>query len=103
MAFRRKPASYAEIAALPEHLIGEIIDGELIVSPRPAPRHANASSVLGSDLVGPYHRGRGGPGGWWILPEPELHLREDITTIEQELIVKTLRYGYSVARLLLFR
>jgi Uma2 family endonuclease len=76
----RKPATYDDILALPEHLTGEIVDGELFVSPRPGPKHANASSVLGSDLVGGFH-GRGGddrPGGWWILDEPELHLRGEL-------------------------
>lgn len=69
-----KPASYDDILDLPEHLVGEIIDGELYTQPRPAPRHARASSVLGGELVGPYDKGSGGPGGWWILDEPELHL-----------------------------
>ena len=53
----------------------EIIDGTLYVSPRPAPRHANATTGLGSELRGPFQRGVGGPGGWWILFEPELQLR----------------------------
>lgn len=70
----RRPATYAELEALPEHLVGEIIDDELIVSPRPAPRHTNATSVLGVLLGGPFQLGRGGPGGWWIEDEPELHL-----------------------------
>jgi Uma2 family endonuclease len=73
-----RPASYEDILALPEHVVGEIIDGELIVSPRPAPKHALSSSVLGADLNGPFQRGRGGPGGWWILDEPELHLDPDV-------------------------
>ncbi|MBM4320326.1 MAG: Uma2 family endonuclease, partial [Deltaproteobacteria bacterium] len=58
--------------------IAQIIDGELVVSPRPAIIHSQASSVLGSDLLHPYFRGRGGPGGWWILDEPELHLGDDV-------------------------
>jgi Uma2 family endonuclease len=33
---------------------------------------------LSSELVGPFDRGRGGPGGWWILAEPELHLSSDV-------------------------
>lgn len=70
----RKRATYADIEALPEHLVGEIIDGELYVHPRPAPRHAEAGSQLLVDLKGAFQRGRGGPGGWWILPEPEIHL-----------------------------
>jgi Uma2 family endonuclease len=74
----RKPASYQDLADLPEHLIGEIIDGELHAQPRPAPRHARASSLLGGKLTGPYDEGHGGPGGWWILDEPELHLSQHV-------------------------
>lgn len=64
--------------AVPEHQVAEILDGELHVTPRPAPRHALASSRLGGDIIGPYDAGRGGPGGWWILDEPELHLSDDV-------------------------
>ena len=73
----RKPAEYSDIVALPPHVVGQIIDGELIVSPRPAGAHASASSAMGADINAPYHRRKGspgGPGGWWILFEPELHL-----------------------------
>jgi Uma2 family endonuclease len=74
-----RPATYDDLLALPDHVVGEIIAGELIVSPRPAPRHAVATSVLGGELGPPYHgAGRGGPGGWWILDEPELHLGDDV-------------------------
>jgi Uma2 family endonuclease len=70
----KRPASYEDIRALPEHLVGELIDDELFVSPRPRARHARAASALGMELGGPFDRGRNGPGGWWILDEPELHL-----------------------------
>jgi Uma2 family endonuclease len=70
----RRQVLYDAYCAVPEHQRAEIIDGTLYVSPRPAPRHANATSVLGAELNGPFQRGRGGPGGWWILDEPELHL-----------------------------
>lgn len=74
-AFRKHPATYADLQALPEHLVGELIEGELIASPRPAVPHAKVSAVLTSELLGPFQHGRrGGPGGWWILAEPELHL-----------------------------
>lgn len=74
MAPAKKPATYADIEALPPHLVGEIIDGELFVSPRPRPRHSRAETNIIADLAGPFDRGRGGPGGWWLLVEPELHL-----------------------------
>lgn len=69
-----KAATYDDILALPEHVKGEIIAGELFVSPRPASPHIQVAAVLGMDLGAPFQRGKGGPGGWWILPEPELHL-----------------------------
>jgi Uma2 family endonuclease len=73
-----RPATYADIEALPEHLTGEIIAGELVVSPRPAPPHILAASRLGSLLGGPFDEGFDGPGGWWILDEPELQLGGDV-------------------------
>jgi Uma2 family endonuclease len=76
----RRRATYDDLLKLPEHLVGEIIDGELIVSPRPASPHAVASSAVGADLFGSFHRppGGSGPGGWWILDEPELHFGSDV-------------------------
>ncbi len=72
-AEKKRPATYADIEALPEHVVGEILDGELIVSPRPASPHAVAASRLSVELGGPFDRGKGGPGGWVILYEPEFH------------------------------
>jgi hypothetical protein len=74
----KRRATYSDLLRVPEHQVAEIVDGDLHVSPRPAPRHAFASSMLGSDLIPPFHDGRGGPGGWWILDEPEVHLAEDV-------------------------
>lgn len=70
----RRQALYDAYCAVPEHQRAEIIDGTLYVSPKLAPRHANAKTALGSELNSTFQRGRGGPGGWWILFEPELHL-----------------------------
>ena len=70
----RRQALYDAYCAVPEHQRAEIIDGTLYVLPRPAPRHANATSVLGGKLNGAFQLGDGGPGGWWILDEPELQL-----------------------------
>lgn len=73
-----RKARYEDLFDLPENVVGEIVNGEVHVSPRPASPHARVSSVLGSDIGGPFDRGRGGPGGWWILFEPELHLGPDV-------------------------
>ena len=72
----RERATYADLEALPEHVVGELINGELYASPRPAMPHAVTSSVLGAKLNGAFHRG--GPGGWVLLDEPELHLGQDV-------------------------
>lgn len=73
-----KMATYEDILNLPAHVIGEIINGRIETQPRPSPKHALASSSLGGELVGPFQKGKGGPGGWWIIDEPELHLRNHV-------------------------
>lgn len=80
MAAKRsdRPATYADIEALPPNQIGEIVRGVLYANPRPASPHVLASSALGEELGPPFKRGQGGPGGWVILDEPELHLRDDV-------------------------
>lgn len=74
-----RSATYADLVALPPHLVGEIVDDDLWTAPRPAPRHAWAAGqlmvVLGARLGG---RGTGEPGGWRILPEPELHFGRQV-------------------------
>ena len=69
-----KPATYADIEALPPNVVGEILYDRLVQHPRPGPKHVHVSSSLGDELVGPFQKGRGGPGGWRIYDEPELHL-----------------------------
>ncbi|MBI5446428.1 MAG: Uma2 family endonuclease [Deltaproteobacteria bacterium] len=70
----KKPATYDDLFSLPENMTGQIIDGELIATPRPSRRHARATSALNSELGPPYDFGRGGPGGWILLVEPEVAL-----------------------------
>ncbi len=72
------PATYQDVLDAPPHMVAELLAGILYTQPRPAPRHAWASSMLGGTLAGPFGRGQGGPGGWWIIDEPELHLGNDI-------------------------
>ncbi|WP_089724204.1 Uma2 family endonuclease [Candidatus Thiosymbion oneisti] len=67
-------ATYEDLLRVPVRLVAEIVNGRLVTHPRPAPRHLRASSSLGGALDGPFDKGHGGPGGWWILDEPELHL-----------------------------
>ena len=73
-----RPATYDDLVKLPDNLVAEIVDGELHASPRPALRHSRAELSLGRAIAGPYDDGVGGPGGWWILVEPELHLGRNV-------------------------
>ena len=71
-------ASYRDVLDAPAHMVAEIVEGALHMQPRPASRHALAGSSLGIEIGGPFQNGRGGPGGWWIVDEPELHFGEDV-------------------------
>ena len=73
-----RPADYRDVLNAPSHMVAEVIDGALHTQPRPAPRHAWASSGLAGRINPPFNYGDGGPGGWWIVFEPELHLGKDI-------------------------
>ena len=69
---------YKQLEALPENQVGEIINGTLHANPRPAGPHGRAASVLGMLIGNPFDIGSGGPGGWWIIFEPELHFGEQV-------------------------
>lgn len=77
----RRPATYDDLRRVPEHLVAEIVDGELFTSPRPATPHARAALILGAALTNGFDGPPGGddaPGGWWLLIEPELHFGADV-------------------------
>ena len=71
-----REARYEDLFGLSDNLVGEIINGMIYTQARPAPKHARASSKTGSRLDNSFDRG--GPGGWWILDEPELHLGKHV-------------------------
>ena len=73
-----RQATYQDVLDAPPHKVAEVIAGTLHTHPRPAMRHAWASSGMGAKINPPFNYGDGGPGGWWIIDEPELHLGEDI-------------------------
>ncbi len=81
----KETSLYEQLMNLPENVTGEIINGELHAFPRPAGPHASATSSLGMDIGTAYHRGRGGPGGWWILDEPEIHFVRDTEVLVPDL------------------
>lgn len=70
---------HADLLELPPNVIGQVVFGVLHAHPRPAPRHVRASTALGEELGPPFNRGKGGPGGGWIiLDEPEVHLGQHV-------------------------
>ncbi len=73
----KEKASYEDLYTLPENMTGEIVDGELTASPRPSPEHANVAFALSAEIGPPYRFGRGGPGGWIILFEPEIEFSKN--------------------------
>ena len=73
-----RQATYQDVLDAPPYKVAEVVDGTLYIFDRPAVPHARASSMLGSMITHSFDHGRGGPGGWWILDEPQLHLGEDI-------------------------
>ncbi|MBA3463729.1 MAG: Uma2 family endonuclease [Deltaproteobacteria bacterium] len=79
MLERKRPATYQDVLDAPEHKVAELLDGELFLSPRPGGPHTATASLLGAELIAPFRHGRGGPGGWIILDEPELHLGDQVT------------------------
>ncbi len=76
-ALAQNLTGYDQLLALPDHVVGEIINGQLYTQPRPSGRHALAQSGLHGEIDGPFQKGRGGSGGWWILMEPEVHFIRD--------------------------
>jgi Uma2 family endonuclease len=74
----KRPATYADLEAVPEHLVAEIIDGVLRTHPGPSPRHAGAANAVAAKLTDPFQWGGRGPGGWVFFTEPELHLGEQV-------------------------
>ncbi len=82
----RRPARYDELLQVPDTKVAEILDGELIVTPRPAVPHARAASVMATHLMSNFDGPPGAPeapGGWWFLNEPELHFGDDVVVPDQ--------------------
>ncbi len=72
----RKLATYDDLRALPDDVRAEILAGEIVVMPSPLPRHNRIARSIGSFIGGPFDDddGRGGPGGWWIVPDVDVQL-----------------------------
>ncbi|MGK3993997.1 Uma2 family endonuclease [Sorangium sp. So ce1024] len=97
-AEKRRRATYADLEAVPPNKVAELIGGVLHVLPRPAPPHTRAASRLGGKLSGPFDLGEGGPGGWHILDEPEIHFPDPASPGDVEAVVPDLA-GWRVERM----
>ena len=75
----KRKATYQDLYKIPDNATGEIIDGEIIVTPRPSRKHVICTTALGAAVTAPYQFGQGnGPGGWIFAIEPEIGLGEQI-------------------------
>ena len=72
---------YDRLMSLPDNLTGEILNGQLHTQPRPTGPHARAEGRLFSKVGRGYDEGEGGPGGWWIIIEPEVHFVRDTEVV----------------------
>ena len=73
-----RPATYQDDIDAPADKVAEIVAGSHYIHPRPRMRHSAVIGAVGYEMIGAFQKGRGGPGGWWILIEPEIHLGDDV-------------------------
>jgi Uma2 family endonuclease len=71
------PPRYEELLALPEDVVGELMDGELVVTPRPPALAASAKHALSAELARATVEAAGRH-GWWIFDEAKLRLGMNI-------------------------
>lgn len=81
----KPPTLYQHLENLPDIFIGEILNGQLYAQSRPAMPHGYTYSALGGKLFNPFHDGLGGPGGWWIINEPEIHFVPELEVFVPDL------------------
>lgn len=73
-----RPATYQDVLDAPPNMVAEIVHGALHLQARPARRHGVAHSRLLGRIGNSFDFGDGGPGGWLIMTEPEIHLGDDV-------------------------
>ncbi len=77
----KKIVAYQDLHTIPENMLGEIINGELVATPRPSVKHSYSASTLGGEIIPPYRFGRGEPGGWIILNDPEIAFGDNMSLL----------------------
>jgi Uma2 family endonuclease len=71
-------ATYSVLNALPMGWVGEIVEDELVASPRPLAAQTRAAFMLGVELREQLDQRRDGQGRWCFMRAPELHLGRDV-------------------------
>jgi Uma2 family endonuclease len=71
-------AAYSALGAMPTGWVGEILDEELVASPRPSAEQLRAAFMLGVELGERLDPRRAGTGRWCFLRAPELRLGGDV-------------------------
>jgi Uma2 family endonuclease len=74
----KRVATYQDVLDAPEHMVAELIDGELFLSPRPGNPHGVVTSRLHGELYARFSGGGAGSNGWLFIVEPELHLGDRV-------------------------
>ena len=69
-------ATYEDLLGLPDDTRGEILAGQVVLTPAPLPKHSKTQRALGRFIGGPFDDDDGfdGPGGWWIFIEVDIQL-----------------------------
>jgi Uma2 family endonuclease len=72
----RRPATWEDLLNTPEDspFTHEVLGGDLEALPHPLPQHGWTQGMLFSELSSPFGRGRGGPGGWWLILDTDVML-----------------------------
>jgi Uma2 family endonuclease len=68
----KRLATYEDLLRSPDGVRAEIVGGEVVVSPSPSPLHQSVVGEIYAELRGPFQRSRGGPGGWWLVPDVDV-------------------------------
>ena len=78
VAKSRPPATYQDVLDAPPHMVAELSAARCTCIRGRRSATASRPRRWATKSVAPFHKGRGGPGGWWILDEPELHFAADV-------------------------
>lgn len=74
----KRLATYADLEAVPPHLVAEIIYGALVTHPWPSPRIGATKVALAATLGPTYQCEKPGLGGWIFMGSMELRLGADV-------------------------